>query len=231
MRIQSTTLHRASLLTGALLLIVGGMGACGPDPDKLSKDVEQRVRRDLDQRVRAEVDRRLRSELPRLEARLKAQLSGQTSPPTAAPRPRPPADPAVNPTLDPARPQPAMAADPATTAEPKPDPKGLVLKRQIMVKAIEDRKPTGEGTSFAVADGQAFCYLDTQNPKGPQRFLSVAWIHNGKPFHTVRLRVGVGHVWRTWARLRLRPQSVGKWQCAVSNEEGQLLGRVEFTVQ
>lgn len=230
MRIRTTSRHRAPLFAGAILLCVGGTGACGPDPDQLSKDVEQRVRRDLDQRVRAEVDRRLRAELPRLEARLKAQLSDK-APPPIKPRPRPPADPAVNPTLDPARPQPAMTADPEAAAEPKPDPKGLKVKRQVIVKSIQDRKPTGEGTSFTVADGQVYCYLDTANPKGPERFLSVAWIRNGKPFHTVRLRVGVGYVWRTWARLRLRPQSVGKWQCAVSNEEGQLLGRAEFTVQ
>jgi hypothetical protein len=126
---------------------------------------------------------------------------------------------------------PVKPADPALSAEPKPDPKGLTLKRQLIVKEIKDRKPVGEGTRFAVNDAQVYCYLDMANPKGPERHLSVAWIHNGKPFYKVRLRVGVGNVWRTWARLRLRPQSVGSWHCTVSNEDGQLLARTAFTVQ
>ncbi len=216
----------------ALVLLSSSLVGCGPDPDKIKKDVELRLRKDLDQRVRAEVDRRLRAELPRLEARLRAQLSGKTPGPSVAPRPRPAVtDPALNPKLDPAKTDAGVAADPAAAVEPKADPKGLLLKRHLIVKQVKDRKAMGAGTSFTVADGQLYCFLDAVNKKGPERLLSVAWIHNGKPFHTVKLRVGVGAFWRTWARLRLRSRSVGKWQCAVSNEEGQLLSRAEFTVQ
>lgn len=216
------------LVMGSFLILGVGFVGCA-DPDKISKDVEQRVRRDLDQRVRTEVDRQLRAALPRMEAKLRAQLTGKTLVPAARVRPRPtPTDPAVDPKLGPG---PSTTADAGVAVAPQPDPKGLKLKRHLIVKQVKDRKAMGEGTSFAVADGQVYCFLDAVNPKGPERHLSVAWIHDGKPFHTVKLRVGVGHVWRTWARLRLRKQSVGKWQCAVSNEEGQLISRAEFTVQ
>ncbi len=234
-----TNPHRSiRLLTslGVCLALAGSLGGCGPDPEKITKSAVERMRQDLDQRVKVEVDRRLRAELPRMEARLRAQLAGKT--PAAAPgaRPRPVvADPAVEPNLgpkvDPADPKPTVPADPTVTAGVTPDARGLKLKRHLIVKQIKERKPVGAANSFVVADGQVYCYLDAVNPKGPERHLQVAFVRNGKPFSKVKLRVGVGHVWRTWARLRLRPQSVGKWHCTVSNEEGQLISRAEFTIQ
>jgi len=96
---------------------------------------------------------------------------------------------------------------------------------------VQDRKAVDVGTEFTVTDGRAYCYVDAANAKGPERMLNVAWIRNGKRFHSVRLRVGKGSVWRTWAFLRLRKTSVGSWHCAVHNEEGQLIGRTAFTVK
>jgi hypothetical protein len=229
------------------LLILGtvvGICARGPDRDKLAKDVQEKMRAEMQAKIRAEVEARLRAELPRLEARLRAQLAGKKLPTPLKPDPGSAtksdpaqadpaqADPAqADPAqADPAKPDPATP-DPSTTAEPKPDTKGLGLKRLVIAKRVQDRKAVDVGTEFTLADERVYCYVDAANPNGPERMLSVAWIHNGKRSHVVRLRVGKGSVWRTWAFLRLRKTSVGSWQCAVSNEEGQLIGRTPFTVK
>ncbi|MFH2007907.1 MAG: DUF2914 domain-containing protein [bacterium] len=227
------------VLTGIAL----GIGGCGPDRDKLAKDLQEKMRAEMQAKIRAEVEARLRAELPRLEARLRAQLAGKKLPATLKPDPGVSAktattDAAVNPAaakLEPAKPEPARPEpaklDPANAVEPRPDPKGLTVKRLVIAKRVQDRKAMDVGTEFTVADGRVYCYVDAANAKGPERMLTVAWIRNGKRSHAVRLRVGKGSVWRTWSFLRLRKTSVGGWQCALHNEDGQLIGRAAFTVK
>ncbi len=226
------------LAIGAMVL--GGLG-CGPNREALAKEVQAQVRADMDQKIRAEVSRRLQLELPRLEARLRARLTGKPLAPPRRPAARP-TDPgsAMN-APDPAEPRepaaratndapPAVPPDAMEPKAPAVDPQGLVIKQVLLGKRVKDRKLEGQGTAFHVADERVYCYVDAKNAKGPQRMLQVVWHHNGKVFHKVRLRVGVGHVWRTWAYLRLRKSHVGNWRCGVLNEQGQLLAGAPFTV-
>lgn len=224
------------LALGVSVLVGAG---CGPDRDKLAKDVQEQVRADMDRTIRQEVERRLKAELPRLEARLRARLTGtKIAPPRRVATPS--TDPkAVRPAPEPTTPAdarkvadqpPAVPADAMEAKAPSVDPQGLVIKRVSLAKKVVERKAQGEGTAFTVADERVYCYIDAQNVKGPERFLSVVWHHNGKVFHKVRLRVGVGHVWRTWAYVRLRKSHVGNWRCGVFNEQGQLLAGAPFAV-
>jgi hypothetical protein len=243
-----------ALVTGALATLglsgataAAGSG-CGPDREQLAKDVHERVRAELDRKIEQEVERRLREELPRLEARLRSRLAGgpdRAAAPRRRARPRH-ADPG-SPAPDPAR-RPAVALDagagggaagppavpPATLEKeveaPGTDPQGLEIARVLLARKVEDRKPVGEASSFSLPDERVYCYIDAKNPKGPERKLRVVWHHDGKVFHQVRLRVGVGHVWRTWAYVRLRKGHEGNWRCAVFNEQDQRLAAKEFTV-
>jgi len=240
------------LLSGALAtLALAGLNAagagCGPDREQLAKDVHERVRAELDRKIEQEVKRRLREELPRVEARLRSRLAAGPAGAAAPRRARPRDAGARSPAPDPAR-RPAVARDagaaggavgppavpPATLEKeieaPETDPQGLEIERVLLARKVEERKPVGEASAFSLPDERVYCYIDAKNPKGPERKLRVVWHHDGKVFHQVRLRVGVGHVWRTWAYVRLRKGHEGNWRCAVFNEQEQRLAAKEFTV-
>lgn len=245
----------ASTITAALLTLGLGLGVpgCSADREVVRKEVRAELDSRLEQKIRDEVDRRLKAELPLLEERLVAKCSGGKLPagpkgpsrvePGEAGEPR-----AAAPTGDAARDRPAPSAADAGAARavvsgppavppdamearaPDVDPQGLVVNRVLLAKNLVERKPEGEGTAFTLADPRIYCYIDAKNPKGPERKLTVVWHHNGKVFHRLGLRVGVGHVWRTWAFLTVRPGHEGNWRCGVLNEEGQLIRGVEFTI-
>lgn len=225
--------------------------ACGSDREKARQEARDELQADFDKRVQQEVDRRLAKELPKLEERVRAQLSGKAVPPgqggTGANEPRPAgraADPAGEPVRDPVSakgadagaPRPgatgpsALPPDAMEAKAPEVDPQGLVVSRVLLAKKLVERKPEGEGTAFTLADERIYCYIDAKNPKGPERKLTVVWHHDGKVFHRLSLRVGVGYVWRTWAFLTIRPGHVGNWRCGVFNEEGQLLKGADFSI-
>lgn len=243
---QTSWLAIAAFGLGLGLVVLGALGGagCGPDREKLTKEVQDKVRADLDRQIKDEVERRLRSELPRLERRLRAQLTGKKLPPEPAepgsgprlaPEPREPGmAPASAPSPDagvaaPSGP-PAVPPDAMEAKAPAEDPQGLVVKRVLLAKKLVERQPEGEGSAFSLADERVYCYVDAKNPKGPERQLTLVWHHNGKVFHKIKLRVGVGHVWRTWGFLRLKPHTVGNWRCGVFNEKDELIAGVPFTV-
>lgn len=219
--------------------------ACGNDREKLRKEAREELQADFDKRVKEEVDRRLLAELPRQEARIRSELTGKKlpseakEPGTGTPRPAemPPArepgrDAGVMQGGEPAQVTgpPAVPLGTVEAKAPEVDPQGLVVSRVLLAKALVERKPEGEGTAFSLADERVYCYIDAKNPKGPERKLTVVWHHNGKVFHRLGLRVGVGHVWRTWAYLSIKPGHAGNWRCGVFNEEGQLIQGVGFTI-
>lgn len=222
--------------------------ACGADQEKARREAREECRAEFEKRVQAEVARRVGAELPKMERRLRAELAGGKRAVNAAnpgdPRPSlptdradvPPRDVAADPGGDagvralPVTGPPALPPDTKEAKAPDVDPQGLVVKRVLLARNLVERKPEGEGTAFTLADKRIYCYIDAQNPKGPERKLTVVWHHGGKVFHRLALRVGVGHVWRTWAFLSVRPGHDGNWRCGVFNEEGQLIRGVDFTI-
>lgn len=212
------------------------LGSCGPDPDKLAQRIREQVKSDLEPKLRAELEKKMQAELALLEGRLRRRLG---LPPARLPKaepPRPRIDPGVKTApkkAEVAATRPPDAGTPSSPLDQKPgeDPRGLTIKRLLFAKKLVERKPGGITTRFTVQDPRVYCYLDTANPRGPERLLQVVWHRNGREFHRVRLRVGRGHVWRTWAYLRIRSRLKGDWQCSVLNEQGQLLEKGTFSIK
>lgn len=237
------------LLAGSLLLLGGFGSGC----DRGQRDIEQKVQKRPERKRKAEMRRQMRAALPRRGAAAGVGHSGlaptrrpsETTAPSRVDRARGGAangmtvatDAGAASSASGGHAAPGDARARATAPSPNgprpravPDEQGLVIARVVTAARVVKRKPQGVRHTFAVGDGRVYCFVDARNPNGPERMLQVVWQHEGKLFHRLRLRVGVGHVWRTWAYVRLRRYHVGRWRCTVRNESGAVLGSADFQV-
>lgn len=220
---------------------------------------EQAIRKEVERRLaeeRPRMEERLRAELGQKPRGADPGARPATAVEPVEPGVDPARDPAArpDPSLDPAaRPDPSgvpregpqgaaesaprpvegpLALPPGLVQEKAPDedPQGLMINQVVLAKRLAERKPEDTGTAFTLEDERVYCHVDAKNPKGPERMLTVVWHHRGREFHRLRLRVGVGHVWRTWAYLSIKPTHSGNWRCSVLNEEGKLIRGVDFTI-
>ncbi|MDY0004474.1 MAG: DUF2914 domain-containing protein [Polyangia bacterium] len=225
--------------------------SCSADREKIRKELREEQQADFEKRVKEEVERRVAAELRRIEERqspkdkgkedgkeprdASAGAAGSRAPDRQTPG-EAPRDQGARAGAEPAGGQAppsgslALPPDAMEAKAPEVDPQGLVLNRVLLAKNLVERKPEGEGTAFTLSDQRIYCYIDAKNPKGPERKLTVVWHHDGKVFHKLALRVGVGYVWRTWAYLSVRPGHEGNWRCGVFNEEEQLIRSADFTI-
>lgn len=228
-----------------LLVMVVALGplavGCKTDEEAVARKVEARLEKKMRREVAHEVRRQLLASRGPGARAVPSETAGPPGLPTASPEPRrAAASPAAGMQDEGGAARPSSASG-AAAAPPAPSPngpppkvttdeQGLTVAKVVAARRVVERKPDGVGSSFSVGDGRVYCFVDARNPKGPERKLQVVWQHQGRVFHKVRLRVGVGHIWRTWAYVRLRPAHVGAWRCTVRNEQGAALGSADFLV-
>lgn len=132
-------------------------------------------------------------------------------------------------------PLPPGAKPPERTPAPEPEPlatkvpagaKPLTFDRVVLASGVDDRQPTGAGTTFR--DGtEVYCFMSVTNP-GPKRALRHVWYFGDQKKSSVGVKVG-GPTWRTWTS---RPvYGVGSWRVDVVDEEGAVLESVAFEVE
>lgn len=202
-----------------------------PAGEEPSGKVDGKLRKEIKRLVELEVARRLPDELAKVEARLLARLANRKKVPVPPPE-EPPSSRRASPAARVEVPAAGIAPRPAENEQIArgPDEQGFKINRVVLAKTLVGRRPEGEGTSFTVADGRVYCYVDANNAKGPDRIISVVFKRGARVFSRAKLRVGKGRSWRTWAYLTLRSGLVGGWSCSVYNDQQKLLGAVEFQV-
>ncbi len=133
----------------------------------------------------------------------------------------------------------ARAAAEATTPEHRAlqppqtrerDNQGLIVPLHVIATTVVQRRPEGVAEAFSVKDGTLYCFVEATNLAGPERVLTVRWVHNSGITQTYELSIGRSAIWRTWAKLNLTSAMAGQWRCDVFNESGQLLSSAAFIV-
>lgn len=125
----------------------------------------------------------------------------------------------------------ATATAHATATPPKKHAQKPSLKRIELARGIKDKEPLEPDTSFNAKESRVYAFLEIENPEKLPGEVSIAFEPpNGKPQGDVKLAIGEGARWRTWAFTR-QAHEAGKWTAIVRDEEGREIGRQSFDVK
>lgn len=134
------------------------------------------------------------------------------------------------------------AAEPPSEAQPAPDGPWAALRmptrrepclvranRLHIATGRDDREPTGIRGPYLANGEPIVVFMDMANDSGSRQEVGVVWTHEDPPTRWIdEVRVGTGSRWRTWAERPLPLDRLGRWEIEVVDEEGCLVGAVDF---
>jgi hypothetical protein len=132
-----------------------------------------------------------------------------------------------------AEPEVVESADQLTAPTPELyEASGLRLRRLVLGRGVEAREPVETGVLFPAEERPLYAFVDVANETDEDRQLRVIFERpDGQSVGLVELTVPPNVPrWRTWALSRMVTQP-GDWIAHVETEEGDVLGRLEFTVE
>jgi len=123
------------------------------------------------------------------------------------------------------------APAPAAPPEAQPSTSGLRVLRAYVCKGIEQGEPTEAGKSFVPEDGvlRLCCFSEIAGATGPDTVHHV-WRWGDREMARVALEVKSSR-WRTWSTKRILDEWRGEWHVDVTDNEGGVLTRLEFSVE
>ena len=120
-----------------------------------------------------------------------------------------------------------QSAAPGATASSS----GLRVLRTYVCKGIEQSEPTEAGKSFIPEDGvlRLCCFSEIAGATGPDTVLHI-WRWGDREMARVVLEVKSAR-WRTWSTKRILDEWRGEWHVDVTDSDGVVLTRQEFSVE
>jgi len=108
---------------------------------------------------------------------------------------------------------------------------GLRVIRTYVCKGIEQSEPTEAGKSFIPEDGvlRLCCFSEIAGAAGPDTVLHI-WRWGDREMARVVLEVKSSR-WRTWSTKRILDEWRGEWHVDVTDSDGVVLARQEFSVE
>ena len=130
-------------------------------------------------------------------------------------------------------PEAAPSQEPSSYSEP-PMPassSGLRVVRAYVCKGIEQGEPTEAGKSFVPEDGvlRLCCFSEIAGAAGPDTVFHI-WRWGDREMARVVLDVKSSR-WRTWSTKRILDEWRGEWHVDVTDSDGGVLTRLEFSVE
>ena len=95
-----------------------------------------------------------------------------------------------------------------------------------IARAVVDRAPQQEGTSFPADVGTVYCWTSVTG--AADTTMQHVWIHGEMQF-PVTVQVG-GSPWRTWTSKAIPPEWSGDWRVEIRDGSGNLVDTMSFTV-
>jgi len=118
---------------------------------------------------------------------------------------------------------PAQQAPMAAAPAPSSMSVEVVLARNVL-----DRVPQDTGSSFTADVGQLTLWTRVSGGDGQQ--LHHVWFFGDTEVSDVTLNIN-GSPWRTWSRKTIPVEATGAWHVEVRDAAGNVLKRVDFTIQ
>lgn len=136
------------------------------------------------------------------------------------------------PVLDePAQDEPVEGPDESGASAVPASLSGLRVLRTYVCKGIEQSEPTEAGKSFIPEDGvlRLCCFSEIAGAAGPDTVLHI-WRWGDREMARVVLEVKSSR-WRTWSTKRILDDWRGEWHVDVTDSDGVVLARQEFSVE
>jgi len=116
-------------------------------------------------------------------------------------------------------------------AEQGENPGGAIspkLKKAVMCESVQDGLPVNQTVVFDVSKGSAYCWSDF-DPVEVDGVIHHQWYRNGKLSYDQPLAVHPPR-WAAYSTLRLRQADVGPWRLDITNESGDILKTLRFSI-
>ncbi|MBL8267724.1 DUF5924 family protein [Steroidobacter sp.] len=114
-------------------------------------------------------------------------------------------------------------------------PAGLAVTQAVITQAITDRTPGPPVRTLTRAELSAgvVAFAAIRAPSGVAQSIVFEWRHRDESERIVaEIHGGNGSGWRTYSRKEMFPgDALGRWTVDVKTPQGQLLKRMQFTVQ
>jgi hypothetical protein len=116
------------------------------------------------------------------------------------------------------------------TRDPKPGTgqKTLTLDHAVMCEEIRDFAPHNPAVVFSIKIGTVSCF-SSFDPVPEQMFIYHKWFHKDNPSTEKRLTLQPPR-WATYSSIQLRETDKGPWRVEISDQEGNLLQILRFSI-
>jgi hypothetical protein len=111
-------------------------------------------------------------------------------------------------------------------AAQKEPPKGLSVEKAVVATSVENHEPVGEATEFEASVGKVYCWTKVVAETVPTKIKHV-WYVDDKQVSEIPLDVNYPST-RTWSTKTIW---AGSWRVDVTDEAGNVLTSVNFTVK
>lgn len=125
---------------------------------------------------------------------------------------------------------PALQAFPQNTQDPKFNAasKELKLVHAIMCEEVKDLTPQNRAVVFSIKIGKVSCFTSF-DPVPEKMFIYHKWFHKDHPSTNKRLTLQPPR-WATYSSIQLRETDKGPWRVEISDENGNLLHILRFSI-
>jgi hypothetical protein len=108
------------------------------------------------------------------------------------------------------------------------DSKEPVLDNAVMCEEIKDFKSKNRGIVFSIKIGKVSCFTSF-DPVPKETFIYHKWFHKDKPSTTKRMTLQPPR-WATYSSIQLRETDKGPWRVEITDQKGNILHTVRFTI-
>ena len=118
--------------------------------------------------------------------------------------------------------QESPSSSPAAGAE-KP-----TLVRAAMCPSLKEGSPCNPGAVFPVSQGEVLCFTSF-DPVPRKTFIFHSWFHRDALITRHKLALNPPR-WATYSSIQLRESDRGPWRVEITDQDGQLLGVLRFSI-
>lgn len=107
-------------------------------------------------------------------------------------------------------------------------PQKLTLVQAVMCEGIKELIPQNEAIVFSLARGEVYCFTFF-DPVPERTFIHHTWFFRDERRRKVKLTLKIPN-YKTQSKIQLREEDKGPWRVEVSDEEGNILHILRFSI-
>lgn len=119
-------------------------------------------------------------------------------------------------------------AQEAPSATKGPNVQKPTLVQAAMCPSLKEGSPCNPGAVFPVSQGEVHCFTSF-DPVPRKTFIFHSWFHRDALVTRHKLTLNPPR-WATYSSIQLRESDRGPWRVEITDQDGQLLGVLRFSI-